>query len=265
MNRLLRLGICLFYCLPILTAQEGREKEKDIPEKNPFDTPGDAARGQPYFLGHCAHCHGQQGEGGRGVNLTTGRYRHGGSDRELYRTIRTGVPGSEMPGSGLGEGEIWRIVAYVRRLAAAGAEEKAAGDSAAGKAVYRSKGCAQCHVAEGQGGRLGPDLSEIGLRRSLKFLRESLTDPNAFVAEDYRTVTVVPSQGGEAVTGVLLNEDDYSVQLRDSRENLRSFLKSNLKDVRRESRSLMPSYQSTLSDAEIENLVAYLSSLRGKP
>lgn len=265
MRWLLRVsGYFLLWLLP-LTAQDGREKEKEVPEKNPFDTAGDASRGQQYFLGHCAHCHGQQGEGGRGVNLTSGQFRHGSSDRELYKTIRSGIPGSEMPSSGLGEGEVWRLVAYVRRLGAAGAEERAAGDPTAGKAIYESKGCGQCHVAQGQGGRLGPDLSEIGLRRSLKFLRESLTDPNAFVADNYRTVTVVPSGGGEAVTGVLLNEDDYSVQLRDTRENLRSFWKANLKEVRRESRSLMPSYRSTLSAAEIDNLVAYLNSLRDKP
>jgi putative heme-binding domain-containing protein len=260
-----RVAICFFLCLLPSTAQEGRETEKEVPEKNPFDTAADAARGQQYFLGHCAHCHGQQGEGGRGVNLTTGQYRHGGSDRELHRTIRRGVPGSEMPGSGLAEPEIWRLVSYVRRLGAAGTGEQATGDPAAGKMSYESKGCAQCHVANGQGGRLGPDLSEIGRRRSLKFLRESLTDPNAFVAEDYRTVTIVPSRAGSAVTGVLLNEDDYSVHLRDTGENLRSFLKSDLKEVIRESRSMMPSYASMLSAVEIDNLVAYLSSLRGKP
>src|SRR5437899_8423841 len=125
-------GCFLLWLLP-LTAQEGREKEKEVPEKNPFDTAADAARGQQYFLGHCAHCHGQQGEGGRGVNLTTGQYRHGGADRELYRTIRRGVPGSEMPGSGLAEPEIWRLVSYVRRLGAAGTREQATGDPVAGK------------------------------------------------------------------------------------------------------------------------------------
>ncbi len=233
------------------------------PEKNPFDTAQDAAKGRQYFLGHCAFCHGPEGEGGRGVNLTTGRYRHGGSDRELFRTIRRGVPGTEMPGTGLSEPEIWRIVAHVRRLGAAGAEEKATGDATAGRALYQGKGgCGQCHVAEGGGRSLGPDLSEIGLRRSLQFLRESLTKPDAHVADNYRTVTVV-SRTGEQVSGIRLNEDDYSIQLRDTRESLRSFRKNSLREVKPESRSLMPTYGELLSARELDDLIAYLNSLRG--
>ena len=169
-----------------------------------------------------------------------------------------------MPGTGLSENEIWRIVAFVRRLATAGAEEKAPGDPAAGKLVYEGKGmCVPCHVVGDGGGRLGPELSEVGLRRSLKFLRESLTNPAAYIADNHRTVTVL-TKTGEPVTGIKLNEDDYSIQVRDIRENLRSFLKSDLKEVKREGRSLMPAYGSTLSAVEIENVVAYLSSLRGK-
>jgi putative heme-binding domain-containing protein len=238
--------------------------EKEIPEKNPFDSAADAAAGRQYFMGHCALCHGPEGEGGRGINLTTGRYRMGGSDRELFRTIEKGIPESEMPGSDLSENEIWRIVAFVRRLATAGAEERAPGDPAAGKLVYEGKGmCAPCHVVGDTGGRLGPELSEVGLRRSLKFLRESLTHPAAYIGDNYRTVTVL-TRTGEPITGIRLNEDDYSIQIRDIRENLRSFLKSDLKEVKREGRSLMPAYGSTLSAVEMENVVAYLSSLRGK-
>ena len=239
--------------------------EKEIPEKNPFDSAADVAAGRQYFVGHCALCHGPEGEGGRGINLTAGRYRMGASDRELFRTIQKGVPESEMPGTSLSENEIWRIVAFVRRLATAGADEKAPGDPAAGKLAYEGKGlCASCHVVgDGGGGRLGPELSEVGLRRSLKFLRESITNPGAYIADDFRTVTVL-TRTDEPITAIKLNEDDYSIQVRDVRENLRSFLKSDLKEVKRETRSLMPAYGSTLSPAEIENVVAYLSSLRGK-
>src|SRR5262249_5640899 len=111
---------------------EDRPAEEKIPEKNPHNTSADVARGRQYFLGHCAFCHGPAGEGGRGVNLTTGQYRKGGSDRELFRTIQKGIPGSEMPGNGLPQSEIWKIVAYVRSLASHGATEKASGDPLAG-------------------------------------------------------------------------------------------------------------------------------------
>ena len=258
---------CFLASVCFAPAQEGQERsdsrDRNLPEKNPYDLAADLATGRQYFLGHCAQCHGPEGEGGRGVNLTTGHYRHGSSDRQLYMTIRKGVPGSEMHGSSLSQPELWRVVAYVRRLGAAGAEEKAAGDPTAGQAIYEGKGgCAACHIVNGKGGLLGPDLTEIGLRRSVKFLRDSIVDPSAYINPEYQSATVV-TRNGAKIRGVVLNEDDYSIQLRDTREELRSFLKSDLKDVQYEKESLMPSYKSALSDTELNNLVAYLNSLRG--
>ncbi len=267
MRTSLNVILCFLFCLCFAGAQEGQDKsddrDKDLPDKNPYTLPADLATGRQYFLGHCAQCHGPDGEGGRGVNLTTGRYRHGSSDRELYMTIRKGVPGTEMPRSGFSQSELWRVVAYVRRLGAAGVEEKATGDSKAGQAIYQGKGaCAQCHIVNGTGGRMGPELTEVGLRRSLNFLRESIVEPSDYIDPEYRTVTVVTKDGSK-IKGVILNEDDYSLQLRDTREGLRSFLKSNLKDIEREKESLMPSYKSALSGTEVNDLVAYMNSLRG--
>jgi putative heme-binding domain-containing protein len=169
-----------------------------------------------------------------------------------------------MPGNGLSQPELWRIVAYVRSLAAQGAQEKASGDPLAGRAIYQGKGaCAQCHWIDRRGGVMGPDLSEIGLKRALRFLRESLTDPDKSIADDYRTVSVVTSAGA-TIRGIKLNEDEYTIQLRDTKDNMRSFRKADLKEVRRETGSLMPTYRTALTAGEMENLVAYLSSLRGK-
>ena len=263
------LSVYVFFALwvAVATAQEGQNRSStldlDLAERNPFTSSADEAIGRQYFLGHCAQCHGPEGEGGRGVNLTSGLYRHGNSDRELYMTLRKGVPGSEMPGSRLSQPELWRVVTFVRRLGSAGAAEKAAGDPTAGRAIYAGKGgCAACHAIHGNGGRLGPELDEIGLRRSLKFLRDSLTDPGAYVNRQYRSATVV-AKDGTKIRGTVLNEDDYSIQLRDMHEDLRSFLKSDVAEIRHERESLMPSYKGALSETEIENLVAYLNSLRG--
>ncbi len=258
------MAFCVLVGLSVAAGQEGQSdvRDQDLPAANPFNSPDDLITGRQYFLGHCAQCHGPEGEGGRGVNLTTGRYRHGSSDRELYMTIRNGVPGSEMPGSRLSQPELWRIVAHVRRVGAAGAEEKATGDAKAGQAIYNVKACAACHLVNGKGGSLGPELTEIGLRRSLQFLRNSIVDPGSYIDPEFRSATVVTREG-KRIRGVVLNEDDYSIQLRDSREELRSFLKSDLKDVKQETDSLMPSYKSALSETEVNDLVAFLNSLRG--
>jgi putative heme-binding domain-containing protein len=267
----MRTPLSFVFCLTLslfpAAAQEGQDRSKtldqDLAEQNPYTSSSDVAIGRQYFLGHCAQCHGPEGEGGRGVNLTTGHYRHGSSDRQLYITIRQGVPGSEMPGSRLSQPEVWRMVAFVRRLGSAGAGEKATGDPSAGRMIYEGNGaCAACHTVKEKGGRLGPDLTEIGLRRSLKFLRDSLTDPSSYIDQRYRSAIAV-ARDGTKIRGIVLNEDDYSIQMRDMREELHSFLKSDLAEVRHERESLMPSYKQSLSQREIENVVAYLSSLRG--
>ncbi len=222
--------------------------------------PADLQQGRQFYLGHCAQCHGPEGEGGRGVNLTTGQYHLSRTDDDLLRVIQAGVPGTEMPPSRLPVSDLRRLVAYVRSLGAAGAQEKATGDAAAGAVVYGRLGCGGCHVVAGKGGSLGPALDSIGLRRSLKFLRESLVTPDTFVAKEYVGATAV-TQSGERVTGLRLNEDDYSLQIRDSKEKVYSFSKAKLETFRRLGASLMPSY-GKLPAAELENLVAYLNSLR---
>jgi cytochrome c oxidase cbb3-type subunit 3 len=230
---------------------------------NPFDTPEGIAQGAALFQTHCSYCHGARGEGGRGADLTNGQYRHGGSYANLFTSVRNGIPGTEMPAVRATDEEVWKMVAFVKRLGTAGLREKAPGDPAAGKAVYEGKGgCAACHSIGRDGGSLGPDLSDAGRRRDLKYLEESLVSPDADVPDRYRAIQVV-TKSGQTVAGIRLNEDDISIQLRDRKENLRSFLKENLREIRRDKPSLMPAYGSILSKKEIEDVVAYLSSLRG--
>ncbi len=216
--------------------------------------------GRQFYLGHCAHCHGPDGEGGRGVNLTTGRFRHSSNDDELLGTIRAGLPGTEMPGSRLPLADLRKLVAYVRRLGEAGSSEQATGDKESGGRLYTRSGCAQCHALGSVGGALGPALDTVGRRRSLKFLQDSLVNPSAYNPKDYVGVRVVTATG-ETRTGVRLNEDDYSVQLRDQQDRLWSFEKWEVKEVKRMVQSLMPSYQA-LPPKELSDLVTYLNSLR---
>ena len=266
MRMVLRVSCCFLTLLAAAGAQGRGGQVNPAPvepgQANPFDTSQDAALGGRLFQTHCSYCHGAQGEGGRGADLTAGQYRFGGSDGALFNTIRWGIAGSEMGPVRAADDEVWRMVAFVKRLGTVSAQEKPPGDPAAGKVVYETKGnCSGCHVIHQEGGSLGPELTGIGRRRGIKFLEESLVKPEAEVPINYRAVRVVAASG-ETVVGIRLNEDDMSIQLRDTGGSLRSFLKDNLRDIRRDSPSLMPAYGSILTRKEIDDLVAYLSSLR---
>jgi putative heme-binding domain-containing protein len=151
---------------------------------------------------------------------------------------------------------------YLVTVAAQSGPPKMAGETATGKALFEGKaGCLGCHSIQNRGSSVGPDLSWIGILRTRDRLRHALTDPHAHIARRYFTV-VVETKSGQKIEGIAQNEDDLSIQIRDRQGELRSFLKANLTDLRREPRSLMPSYASTLSAAEIDHLVAYLSTLR---
>jgi cytochrome c oxidase cbb3-type subunit III len=265
----LRMAFGLLFSLAITFGQTQRNEALGggptttaIPSVNPFATEADIQQGGGLFQIHCSYCHGVHGEGGRGADLTAGEYRMGGSDSELYATIRYGVPGSEMPAVRVSDDEVWKLVGFVKRLGSQGLVEKAPGDPAAGQALYARNGCAACHRIGREGSDLGPALTDVGRRRGLAFLEESIVRPEAYVSNNFRAVQVV-GKSGQNTSGIRLNEDDLSIQLRDISGNLRSFLKQDIREIRRDRPSLMPSWASRLSKTELADLIAFLNSLKG--
>lgn len=230
--------------------------------RNPRTSSADVAAGAKTFRSHCSPCHGLNAEGGRGPNLASGAFFHGSSDLELLNNISDGIPGTEMPGLFYSPDRVWQIVAYIRSLNAANGPKPGA-NAARGAELLRDKACLQCHRVNGQGGRLGPDLSEIGKSRSIEHLRQALVDPNADVRQRYWVVSYTDASG-DKVEGFLMNEDTYSVQFINMTGRLQSIAKSGLKDYKVEKISKMPSFKDSLTTEEVEHLVAYLASLRPK-
>lgn len=230
--------------------------------QNPHSTAADVAAGAKTFRSHCAACHGFNGEGGRGPNLTTGIFYHGDSDADLLKNISDGIAGTEMPGLFYSPDRVWQVIAYVRSLHE-GSRGAVKGDARAGEQVYRAKGCAQCHRVNGEGGRLGPDLTEIGKTRSAAHLRQAVVEPNSDVRQRYWLVNLTRPDGKKS-TGFLMNEDTYTVQFMDLQENLHSMSKVDVKQYSVEKISKMPSFQGSLTGRELDDLVAYLISLRPK-
>jgi cytochrome c oxidase cbb3-type subunit III len=227
--------------------------------------PLDITRGQKLFVAHCAVCHGIGGTGGRGPSLNQAQLRRAGDDQALFRVIRNGIEETEMPGAWqLTDVEIRDVIGYVRSL---GRTEvtKLPGNSARGKSLYEGKGaCANCHILNGNGGNLGPDLTSIGAQRSAAYIREALVDPGASVPEDFLVVGVV-MRDGRRVRGIRANEDSFTIQLRDSTGVFHSFRKSELTELRKEfNASLMPSLRESLAKNDIDDLVAFLAGLRGQ-
>jgi cytochrome c oxidase cbb3-type subunit 3 len=226
-------------------------------------THADLANGEKLFQVHCALCHGPKGEGSRGPALAKPRLNRAPDDTALLKILDEGIRGTEMPGAdALSDREKRQTAAYVRTLGKI-PPKAVPGDAARGAQIFSVKGaCATCHAIRGEGGVAGPDLSVIGDSRSAVYLRESLVNPGAAVPEGYLLVTVTPKTGS-AITGVRLNEDSFSIQLRDNNGRAYSYWKKDLAQIdEQRGKSPMPSYQGQLTDAELTDLVAYLASLR---
>ena len=240
------------------------DPEYVVPKQNPFTTPGDLQDGEKLFHGQCGRCHGLNGEGGLGAILAQPRLHRAPDDESLFEVIRDGVRGTEMPAaSTLSSREIWQLAAYIRSLGKLPAES-VPGNSQRGQEIYRTKGnCGRCHIVRGQGESFGPELSDIGARRNAAYLQASLLEPEAAVPDGFLQVRVVTSDN-RAISGVRINEDTFTIQLRDMGGRTYSFLKQDLKELHKDfGKSPMPAYRGVLTAAEVDDLVAYLASLRG--
>jgi putative heme-binding domain-containing protein len=252
-------------------------------DKNPLAGDPNAAKlGEFQFRSNCAFCHGLGAKGGgRGPDLTRVQKRHGNSDADLFRTINEGVPGTAMPpngatqqGVGMTDEEIWQVMAYIRSVQVKAPAEPL-GNAARGKQLFfGDAGCYTCHMVQGQGGRLGPDLTTTGSARSTEYLIESVRNPSRRLAQgiseamkefsqEYETVKVETADGHKYV-GVVLNEDHFTLQMMDMREQVHSFEKDKLRSFEKSRESLMPVYdQKLLSDKDLQDILAFLQSVSG--
>jgi len=242
------------------------------PEKtNPLA--GDAAAvtaGKNIYRGRCAVCHGLDAKGYRGSDLTTGDWVHGGSDAQIFKTIFSGVPGTEMPGNAnMSDEEVWMVMAYLRTLSSPGGPAAERGDPARGDQLFWAKdkgNCGQCHMIGSRGGgRIGPNLSRIGAARSVAALEREIRKPAEVIPVGFETITVV-TRDGRRIRGTRKNEDTFTVQVMNANEEILSFFKKDLNEVLPEpEQSLMPAYgPERLSDPELADVVRYLRTLRGK-
>mgnify|MGYP000851219020 CR=1 FL=1 len=225
-------------------------------------TGADLFSGEQAFQNYCANCHGKAGDQIANVDLGHGVFRRPYTDTQLTDILMKGIPGTPMPATpNLSSTQAQQIVAYLRSRAVL-KDVAATGDAARGRQLFAGKGqCLTCHRVSGEGSRLGPELSRIGLLRTSDQLAESLLEPDREVQPANRWYTLT-TKVGERARGRLLNRDSFTVQMLDDKEQLRSF---NRADLASESflPSPMPSVRGTLKNEELADVVRYLTTLRG--
>jgi cytochrome c oxidase cbb3-type subunit 3 len=234
----------------------------------------DIQDGKKLFEGMCARCHGIDGTGDEGPALNRASLANAATDAALREVIRDGIPDRGMPRvRRLTESELTQLVAYVTSLGRTAASTSR-GDIERGRAVYTRLGCASCHIVDGQGGSFGPELTQIGVQRGGGYLKQSVIGPAETLP---RGLSLVPGRGfseylpvqittadGRVVRGVRINEDPFTIQVRDTSNQFHSFRKSEVKQVEKEfGKSLMPGFRGRVTDVELDDLVAYLATLRG--
>lgn len=243
----------------ISTAAAQTDLTNPIPDRNPKTSAADVAAGRETFHSHCSPCHGYNAEGGIGPNLAAGVFYHGSADADLYRNISHGIAGTEMPGIFYNGDRIWQVVAFIRSLHVP--DQRPAGVASRGAAIYASSSCASCHRINGVGGSLGPDLSNVGAFRSVAYLKESILTPDASVDRKY-WVASFDDGSGRRVRGFVENEDTYTVQILDLKMQLHSYDRVSIRNFKVEKTSPMPSYKGRLSAEQLQDLIAYLWTLR---
>lgn len=234
-------------------------------------TPEDLQQGKATFESTCSTCHGLDGGGAMGPNIQGIPFTLGTD--ATTNVIKNGMSGG-MPafGSQLSTAQIQHVVQYLLTLKRQDAY-KVTGDATQGKGVYASSGCADCHMIDGQGGDTAPDLSNVGALRDPGYLHTTILYPGSNLPQqhlfletggklDYLFVHLVTKEG-RAFDGTRVAEDSFRIVIEDSKGNFHSFDKADLRDLKEEpGKSLMPSYKSKLSDAQVNDLVAYLAGLK---
>jgi cytochrome c oxidase cbb3-type subunit 3 len=271
--RNMRVALAMFLAAIGVYAQAQADRASN---PNPFaGNPQAIAEGRELYNRTCTVCHGYDGTPGeQGPALAaSGRRYLRISDQEIFDAIRKGIPGTVMPGTGLAETDAWKVAAYIRSLRGTAIDAPAPGDVAHGEQIFWGKGaCGECHMLRGRGGALGPDLSNLAGRRKLYSIRDALTKTEHRVATDggrhelslspmntYQAVRIV-TRDGKTLSGVLMNEDNFSLQIMGSDNELHLFARDELRQVVYEAKSLMPTdYDKRLTPEEFQDLLAFLS------
>ena len=244
---------------------------QDAPISNPQAAEVD--QGKQTFETRCSTCHGLDGGGAMGPNIQAIPMRLGAP--AVADVIKNGMSGGMPSFAGqLDASQIQQVIAYLLTLTHKDSGT-VTGDAVKGKDVYDTSGCAACHIISGEGSGAGPELTKVGQLRGPGYLKTTLLYPGSDLPQarvfletggllDYMFVHIV-TKDGHTFDGTRVTEDSFRIVIKDVNGTFHSFQKSDLREFKKEpGKSVMPSYKGKLSDTQIDDLVAYLASLKGE-
>jgi cytochrome c oxidase cbb3-type subunit III len=274
----LSLMVCGFAARSLPAAPDPERQPQRFGPQPPVvakTSPADIAAGKTLYQATCSKCHGLDGGGGDGPSLQGVPQQLG--DEATGEIIRSGIPGTGMNGFGsLNLDELGQVVGYLETLGHTADTEIAKGDPAKGKAAYDSSGCSACHIINGVGGGVGPELSRVGSMRGPRYLRGQLITPGADLPHEAGAMergrftqflfVRVTTKDGHSYEGTRVNEDSFTIEIKDAAGNFHAFRKLGLQKLEKlPGKSVMPSFKDQLSSTQLDDLVAYLASLKGAP
>jgi cytochrome c oxidase cbb3-type subunit 3 len=228
----------------------------------------DVASSKKVFEKTCAGCHGLDGRGGeRGPNIATREEVARRRDAELFKTIRDGITASGMPSfASLGTPQLNGLVSYLRSLQGKGPNAAVPGNPKSGETLFFGAAhCSDCHMVQGKGGFIGPDLSVYAAASSVDEIKKAIVSPGGRDPSRVRGVVTVTLHDGKRLEGIVRNEDNFSVQLQSMDGSFHLVQKSEVGAITRSQESLMPAdYGKTLSPSQLDDLVGYLMTAARK-
>ena len=261
-SKLIVAALLLPLCMALAYRSLAQENAERSASESGGRGPAVAAAGRKSYETHCAMCHGLDARGGEHApGIANSREVQGKSDKALFQIIRGGLPTAGMPSfPTLPEEEVESVVKYLRTLSGAASVENVKGDPLRGEELFfRKAHCSDCHMLAGRGGFIGPDLSDFAIAHSAEKIREAIVRPNQALLPGHQVINV-ETAAGENLSGLVRNEDNFSMQLQGIDGKFHLLMKSEITKVENTGHSLMPAdYGTRLSSAELDDLVSFIA------
>jgi cytochrome c oxidase cbb3-type subunit 3 len=255
----LMAGLTLLCALVLTRGMASQEQKSPRPKNEVARADVSNADGQKAFESLCTGCHGLDGRGGeRAPDIALSAKTQLRSDDELFRIITRGLPGTGMPSFASLGSNIKNVVAYLRQLQGKSDAARVPGNAQKGRELFYGRArCSECHAVAGSGGFIAAELSGIGKIRSPEEIRQAIISPSS--TNRLGSKMTVKMRDGQEYSGVVRNEDNFSLQLQGLNGDFQLFQKSDLADFSRPAGSLMPAdYATTLNGDELNDLISFL-------